>query len=51
MMQLSVVLNKVLKAGDYFQVEVCQLSLCLPLDDFIRDGTNWLLLKEFVIRQ
>ena len=51
MVQLSVVLYKLLEAGDHFQVEVCQLSLFLSLDDFIRDGTNWLLLEEFVIRQ
>ena len=50
MVQLSVVLYKLLEAGDYLQVEVCQLSLFLSLYDFIRNRTDRLLLEKLVIR-
>ena len=48
--QLCVVLDEVLEAGDDLQVEVCQLSLFLSLYDFIRNRTDRLLLEQLVIR-
>ena len=51
MQQVKIVLDKVLEAGDYLEVELCQGHFRLPRDNLIGCKICLLIFKQGVIRK